>query len=212
MRILFLGDVVGRSGRDAVVAALPRLRADLRVDLGDGERRERLARVRARHPTWRAALFAAGADAITLGNHAWDRKEIIPYHRRDAAAAPAAEYPAGYAGRRHRGGGAARRAPGAGAAGDGAAVHGRAGLPVPRHRGRSWRGTGWAGTVAGRGDRTSTPRRRARRWRSGIRSTGRRQPDRRHPYAHCHLRRRPDPAGRHRVSSRTPACAATMTA
>ena len=25
------------------------------------------------------ALFAAGADAITLGNHAWDRREIIPY-------------------------------------------------------------------------------------------------------------------------------------
>ena len=30
-------------------------------------------------PRWRRALFAAGADVITLGNHAWDRKEIIPY-------------------------------------------------------------------------------------------------------------------------------------
>ena len=33
MRILFLGDVVGRTGREAVAAALPRLRAALRVDL-----------------------------------------------------------------------------------------------------------------------------------------------------------------------------------
>src|SRR4029077_19922958 len=30
-------------------------------------------------PHMAAALFAAGADVINLGNHAWDRKEIIPY-------------------------------------------------------------------------------------------------------------------------------------
>ena len=78
MRILFLGDVVGRAGRDAVVAALPGLRAGLRADLVvvNGEN--------ASHgfglgPDMADALLKAGADAITLGNHAWDRKELIPY-------------------------------------------------------------------------------------------------------------------------------------
>ncbi|HEX7388860.1 MAG TPA: TIGR00282 family metallophosphoesterase [Acidiphilium sp.] len=78
MRILFLGDVVGRTGRDAVVAALPALRRDLAIDLAvvNGENASHgfgLA------PDMAEAIFAAGADAITLGNHAWDRKEIIPY-------------------------------------------------------------------------------------------------------------------------------------
>ncbi|HYZ64415.1 MAG TPA: TIGR00282 family metallophosphoesterase [Acetobacteraceae bacterium] len=78
MRILFLGDVVGRSGRDAITASLPTLRTQLRTDLVvvNGEN--------ASHgfglgPEMAEALFQAGADVITLGNHAWDRKEIIPY-------------------------------------------------------------------------------------------------------------------------------------
>ncbi len=78
MRILFLGDLVGRTGRDAVVAALPGLRGRLDLDLVvvNGENASHgfgLA------PEMADALFAAGADVITLGNHAWDRKEIIPY-------------------------------------------------------------------------------------------------------------------------------------
>ncbi len=78
MRILFLGDVVGRTGRDAVVAHLPGLRARLRADLVvvNGEN--------ASHgfglgPNMADAILAAGADVITLGNHAWDRRELIPY-------------------------------------------------------------------------------------------------------------------------------------
>ena len=78
MRILFLGDVVGRSGRDAVNALLPQLRRDLRIDLAivNGENASHgfgLA------PDMAQALFDAGADVITLGNHSWDRREIIPY-------------------------------------------------------------------------------------------------------------------------------------
>lgn len=78
MRILFLGDVVGRSGRDAVSAALPELRTRLRADLVvvNGEN--------ASHgfglgPDMAQLLLRAGADVITLGNHAWDRKELIPF-------------------------------------------------------------------------------------------------------------------------------------
>ncbi|MFL5282012.1 MAG: YmdB family metallophosphoesterase, partial [Rhodopila sp.] len=78
MRVLFLGDIVGRTGRDTVAANLPGLRQALRVDLAivNGEN--------ASHgfglgPDMAKALFEAGADVITLGNHAWDRKEIIPF-------------------------------------------------------------------------------------------------------------------------------------
>lgn len=78
MRILFMGDVVGRSGRDALVARLPELRTALRAELVivNGEN--------ASHgfglsPEMARDFFAAGADVLTLGNHTWDRKELIPY-------------------------------------------------------------------------------------------------------------------------------------
>lgn len=78
MRILFLGDIVGRSGRDAVVAALPGLRRDLRVDLAIVNA-ENASHGFGLAPEMARALFAAGADVISLGNHAWDRKEILPF-------------------------------------------------------------------------------------------------------------------------------------
>ncbi|HEX4261107.1 MAG TPA: YmdB family metallophosphoesterase, partial [Acetobacteraceae bacterium] len=78
MRILFLGDIVGRSGREAVVAALPGLRARLRIDLALVNA-ENASHGFGLTPDIGAALFAAGADALTLGNHAWDRREVIPY-------------------------------------------------------------------------------------------------------------------------------------
>ena len=78
MRILFLGDVVGRTGRDTVGAILPRLREALRIDLAVVNA-ENASHGFGLGPDMAAALFAAGADVITLGNHAWDRKEIIPY-------------------------------------------------------------------------------------------------------------------------------------
>ncbi len=78
MRILFLGDTVGRSGREAAAAALPGLRAALRIDLAVVNA-ENASHGFGLAPDMAEALFAAGADVITLGNHAWDRKEIIPY-------------------------------------------------------------------------------------------------------------------------------------
>jgi len=78
MRLLILGDIVGRSGRDAVIAALPGLRAQCRADFV-AVNAENASHGFGLGPEMADALFAAGADAITLGNHAWDRKEIIPY-------------------------------------------------------------------------------------------------------------------------------------
>ncbi len=78
MRILFLGDTVGRTGREAAAAALPKLREQLRIDLAIVNA-ENASHGFGVAPEMAEALFAAGADVITLGNHAWDRKEIIPY-------------------------------------------------------------------------------------------------------------------------------------
>jgi metallophosphoesterase (TIGR00282 family) len=78
MRILFIGDVVGRTGREAVAARLPGLRAALGIELAVVNA-ENASHGFGLAPDMARALLAAGADVITLGNHAWDRKEIIPY-------------------------------------------------------------------------------------------------------------------------------------
>ena len=98
MRILFLGDVVGRSGRDALTARLPELRAALRADLVvvNGENASHgfgLA------PEMARAFFTAGADVITLGNHSWDRKEIIPWIDQEPRVIRPANYPPGTPGK-----------------------------------------------------------------------------------------------------------------
>ena len=81
VRILFLGDVVGRSGREAIERELPALKTRLRCDLVvvNGENASHgfgLA------PAMADAIFAAGADVITLGNHAFDRKELVGHIER----------------------------------------------------------------------------------------------------------------------------------
>jgi calcineurin-like phosphoesterase len=68
LRILFLGDVVGRSGRDAVIAALPDLRAALALDCVIVNA-ENASHGFGLAPDMARALFAAGTDCITLGNH-----------------------------------------------------------------------------------------------------------------------------------------------
>ncbi|HET7881281.1 MAG TPA: TIGR00282 family metallophosphoesterase [Acetobacteraceae bacterium] len=94
MRILFIGDIVGRTGRDAVAASLPRLREALRIDLAVVNA-ENASHGFGLSPDMAQVLFAAGADVITLGNHAWDRKEIIPYIAETPRLLRAANYPSG---------------------------------------------------------------------------------------------------------------------
>ena len=76
VRILFVGDVVGRPGRRAFRELLPELRAEERPDLvvvnaensagGFGLDRRSVE-----------ALFAGGADVLTAGNHVWDKPEAL---------------------------------------------------------------------------------------------------------------------------------------
>jgi metallophosphoesterase (TIGR00282 family) len=82
MRLMFLGDVVGRAGRDAVVARLPELRARLRLDFVAVNAENAAAGFGC---TAKIAedLLAAGADCVTLGDHAFDQKEMIGHIDRE---------------------------------------------------------------------------------------------------------------------------------
>ena len=78
MKLLFIGDVVGRPGRDLVRVGLVAIVAHHAIDLvivngensagGNGITRE-----------IGDSLIAQGADVITSGNHIWDKREIYPY-------------------------------------------------------------------------------------------------------------------------------------
>jgi len=78
LRILFIADVVGTPGRQAVETRLRSLRDELEVDVCvvNGEN---VADGVGITPKLADRLLAAGADAITLGNHTWRRSEIAPY-------------------------------------------------------------------------------------------------------------------------------------
>lgn len=98
MNILFLGDIVGRAGREAVIATLPGLRRDLALDLVVVNA-ENAAHGFGLTPEIARALFEAGADCLTLGNHSWDRKEIIPYIEAEPRLLRPLNYPPGTPGR-----------------------------------------------------------------------------------------------------------------
>lgn len=98
MKILFLGDIVGRAGRDAVIAALPGLRARLAADLVIVNV-ENAAHGFGVTPEIARAVLGAGADVLTLGNHAWDRREIIPYIEGEPRLLRPFNYPPGTPGR-----------------------------------------------------------------------------------------------------------------
>ncbi len=76
MRILYLGDVVGRSGRTAVIERLGGLRARLQADfvVANCENATSGMGVSPKHA---ALLLKAGADALTLGDHAFDRRDMM---------------------------------------------------------------------------------------------------------------------------------------
>ena len=82
MRILMAGDVVGKPGRRAVRALVPELRRDLDLDfvVVNGEN---AAGGLGLTPDTAQEMYAAGVDVITPGNHAWAKKEIVPYPEGD---------------------------------------------------------------------------------------------------------------------------------
>ena len=98
MKLLFLGDVVGRAGRNAVIDTLPGLISDHGIDftIVNGENaaggfgiNEEIVR----------AFLDAGADAITLGNHAFDQREALVFIERQDRLIRPVNYPQGTPGR-----------------------------------------------------------------------------------------------------------------
>ena len=98
MRVLYLGDVVGRSGRDAVARHMPELRHKLSPDfiVVNGENAaggfgitEKIC----------DQFFDLGVDVVVTGNHAWDQNETISHIAKEPRLLRPANFPAGTPGR-----------------------------------------------------------------------------------------------------------------
>jgi 2',3'-cyclic-nucleotide 2'-phosphodiesterase len=83
MRLLFIGDIVGRPGRDIVCQATPGLIVERKLDLVIANA-ENAAGGSGITPEIYKELLAAGVDAITLGDHIYRRREIFPILQREA--------------------------------------------------------------------------------------------------------------------------------
>ena len=98
MRLLFLGDMVGRTGRSAVWERLPGLISDFRLDftIVNGENAAGGFGITEEifHETLRA-----GADVVTTGNHVWDQKDAVAFAGRHDQFLRPANYPQGTPGR-----------------------------------------------------------------------------------------------------------------
>lgn len=77
LHVLAVGDVVGQSGVDFLCRHLPALRRlhGVHFTVVNGEN----AACNGLLPEQADAIFSAGADVITLGNHTWDKRQIVPY-------------------------------------------------------------------------------------------------------------------------------------
>ena len=78
MRILMIGDVIGKPGRETVRAVLPDLKREQSIDfvICNGENTAGGFGLTA---DTASELLESGVDVLTSGNHIWDKKEIIPY-------------------------------------------------------------------------------------------------------------------------------------
>ncbi|MCX7617440.1 TIGR00282 family metallophosphoesterase [Tepidiforma sp.] len=98
MRLLFLGDIVGSAGREAVIRTVPRLRDELKLDyvIANGENCSGGKGLIPRHAD---ELFAAGVDVITGGNHTFQHRELYPYLESTPGITRPLNYPPGAPGR-----------------------------------------------------------------------------------------------------------------
>jgi hypothetical protein len=82
MRMLFLGDVVGKPGREAITRRLPGLREQWALDcvVINGENSAGTIGITEAICN---ELIDAGADCVTLGNHAWDQREALVFIERE---------------------------------------------------------------------------------------------------------------------------------
>jgi 2',3'-cyclic-nucleotide 2'-phosphodiesterase len=98
MRILFIGDVVGRTGRSIVNERLPGVIAEWKLDLVIINGENAAGGFGITEAIYNE-MIDAGADAITLGNHAWDQREALVFIERAPRLIRPVNYPKGTPGR-----------------------------------------------------------------------------------------------------------------
>lgn len=94
MKILFIGDIMGRAGREALETHLPKIKERYKPDaiVVNGEN---AAHGNGINPKMCEAMFSLGVDCITSGNHIWDQREIMPYIQRERRLLRPVNFPAG---------------------------------------------------------------------------------------------------------------------
>ena len=92
MKILFIGDIIGRPGRQAVEKLLPGLVEEHQIDfvIANGEN---AAAGFGLTPAVLDNLFALGINVVTSGNHLWDKKDILPRLKKEPRLLRPANYP-----------------------------------------------------------------------------------------------------------------------
>jgi hypothetical protein len=98
MRLIFIGDVVGRAGRAVVMRELPELRRSLRPDLVVVNGENAAGGFGITEAIYND-LREAGADVVTLGNHSWDQREALVFIERAPELLRPVNYPPGTPGR-----------------------------------------------------------------------------------------------------------------
>jgi 2',3'-cyclic-nucleotide 2'-phosphodiesterase len=98
MRILFIGDIVGRSGRAIVLGRLPKLIAQWRLDFVAINGENAAGGFGITEVIYQE-LVDAGGDVITGGNHSWDQKEALVFIERAPKLLRPINFPAGTPGR-----------------------------------------------------------------------------------------------------------------
>lgn len=98
MNILFVGDVFGRPGRTVLLRRLPSLVAERKIDfvIANGENAASGAGITS---SIARSLLDGGVDVITLGNHVWRQREVLPFLTSCERMVRPANYPPGSPGR-----------------------------------------------------------------------------------------------------------------
>jgi metallophosphoesterase (TIGR00282 family) len=98
MRILFIGDIVGKAGRQAIDGVLGKVIADHKIEftIANGEN---AAGGMGITPSIAIEILDQGVDVLTSGNHIWAKKEIVPFLDEELRILRPANYPPGVPGR-----------------------------------------------------------------------------------------------------------------
>lgn len=98
MRILMVGDVIGRPGRKAIKSLVPGLRSEYGLDLVIVNAENAAGGLGLTQAT-AEEILESGVDVLTSGNHIWDQKEIIPHLDGELPILRPLNYPSGVPGR-----------------------------------------------------------------------------------------------------------------